>query len=324
MERFSIYTNPTDRNGYIPVDSCHHAMWLKSVPRSQFTRIRRNCSNLTEYFQQTQILRSRFINKGYDPGDVDREIMNIAQINRESLLTGQPKSSSGNKHKWSLLTNFSIQHKQIKAILARHWRVLKNDPILGPVLPERSGIIFKGAPSIRGQIASNVIDPPRIRSFFHNMKGFFPCKRCNVCLHNISGRRRTETFFSTSTGKEYQIKHFLTCETRYVVYLITCPCKKQYVGRTIRTLSVRGNEHIANIKKGLTNHSVPKHFLRCHNQNPNGIQFQVIDKFIPHWRGASMKRGVSRLETFWIHQLKCYLPFGLNVDWDINAFINQS
>lgn len=263
------FFKPTDRNGYIPVDSCHHATWLKSIPRSQFTRIRHNCSDLSDYFHQAQILKSRFIDKGYDSVDIDEAINKVSLIDRSSLLSERPKGTQENKHRWSFLTNFSVQHKQIKDILIRHWKVLKNDHMLGPLLPERGGVIYRGAPSIRGQIAPNIIDPPITRPFFHNMKGFFPCCKCNVCLHNTCGKR-TETFVSSTTGREYSVKHFLTCQTRYVVYLITCPCRKQYVGRTIRTFSVRVNEHITNIKKGRTNHSVPKHYLLCHNQNPVG------------------------------------------------------
>lgn len=38
------YLKPTDKNGFIPIDSCHHPTWLKSVPKGQFKRIRRNCT----------------------------------------------------------------------------------------------------------------------------------------------------------------------------------------------------------------------------------------------------------------------------------------
>lgn len=129
------------------------------------------------------------------------------------------------------------------------------------------------------QIAPNGIDPP---SFFHDLKGYYPCRRCSVCLHNICGRRKSELFESTTTSRRYQIKHFTTCATRHIVYLLTCPCKKKYVGRTIRSFSVRVNKHLASIKKGRTNHSVPRHYLHHNNKNPSGTQFQIIDKFVPH------------------------------------------
>lgn len=59
-------------------------------------------------------------------------------------------------------------------------------------------------------------------------------------------------------------------------------------------------------------------------ETPKGSQFLIIDKYIPPWRGGAMTRRVSRLETYWIHQLQTYSPFGLNIEWDINDFISQA
>lgn len=321
------YFKATDRNGYIPTDSCHHEVWLKSIPKSQLVRIRRNCSHLSDYFLQAENLKQRFCEKGYDNSLITKDIQQVALMDRASLLTAQSgklKKQGDSKHKWSFLTNFSTQHRQVKDIIKKHWKILKSDTILGPVLPEQAATIFRGAPSIKGQIAPNVIDPPKKISFFHNMQGFYPCRRCTVCKWNVCQARKMDTFNSTTTGKIYNMKQFATCKTPYIVYLITCPCKKQYIGRTIRNFTTRVKEHITAIKKGKTNHSVSKHYASHHDRNPAGTTFQVIDRFIPHWRGESSIRGVSRLETWWIHQIKCYVPHGLNIEWDINAFINQS
>lgn len=36
-----------------------------------------------------------------------------------------------------------------------------------------------------------------------------------------------------------------------------------------------------------------------------------------------MVREVSRLETKWIYLAQTYAPFGMNIEWDMNAFINN-
>lgn len=90
------------------------------------------------------------------------------------------------------------------------------------------------------------------------------------------------------------------CATKFIVYLLTCLCNKQYIGCTTRTFTVRVNEHLTNIKNGKTNHTVPRHYLDHHVCDPTGTKFVIIDKFVPHWRGESRTRGVSRLETYWI------------------------
>lgn len=210
-----------------------------------------------------------------------------------------------------IFSSFFIQYKQIKKILNTHWKVLQSDRFLSLVLPERVGVIFRGARSIQGEIAPNTIDPPKTVSFFQQCKGYYPCRKCNVCLHNRCGRRKTYTFQSTITLRSYKMKHFLLAPP-------------QYVRCTIRTFSVRINGHLANIKRDRTNRSVPRHYLKHHGKDPTVPQFQIIDKFAPHWKGDSCLRGLSCLQTYWIYELKSYSPFGMNVDWDINCFINQA
>ena len=176
---------------------------------------------------------------------------------------------------------------------------------------------------MRNQIAPNVPDPPVKPKFFPLSKGYHPCRRCKVCTYNIT-KKKSINFRSTVTGVEFPIKQFSTCATRYVVYLLTCPCGKQYVGRTIRSFSTRAGEHIAKILAGYPKHTVPRHYLEHHNKKVEGTLFQIIDHFVPHWRGEPGTRGVSKLEVYWIYQLKSYTPHGLNVEWDVNSFINQS
>lgn len=98
-------------------------------------------------------------------------------------------------------------------------------------------------------------------------------------------------------------------------------------GRSIRrvsTFSIRVTEHINLIKSGSIKHTVPQHYRQHHDHNPTGTQFLIIDRYIAPWRGGATKRGVSRLETFWIYELRTHYPQGMNVEWDINLFINQS
>ncbi|CAH2285212.1 Hypothetical predicted protein, partial [Pelobates cultripes] len=42
----------------------------------------------------------------------------------------------------------------------------------------------------------------------------------------------TTGFKSLTTQEEYDIKTNMDCTTSGVIYLITCPCPQQYIGRT--------------------------------------------------------------------------------------------
>lgn len=150
--------------------------------------------------RQAQSLKLRFVEKGYLPSIIDEEINNVSLLDRQKLTTEQPKRVPDTKFKWSFVTQFSVQHKQVKGILNRHWNVLKNDPRLGPVLPDKAGVIYRGAPSLKSRIVHNVINPPKKPTFFQDSKGYYPCRKCNVCVHNICGWRKSECFESTTTS----------------------------------------------------------------------------------------------------------------------------
>lgn len=57
-----MFFKETDRNCYVPIQSCHHLKWLKAIPNMQ---IRRICDNLEDFHTQSEILTNQFIEKGY-------------------------------------------------------------------------------------------------------------------------------------------------------------------------------------------------------------------------------------------------------------------
>lgn len=87
---------------------------------------------------------------------------------------------------------------------------------------------------------------------------------------------------------------------------------------------MRLEEHVGNIKQGFPKHNLSKHYAKHHNKNLDGTLFVPIEKLNPHWRGTNRVRSISKIETQWIFDMKSYVPHGLNVDWDINCFLNNA
>ena len=77
-------------------------------------------------------------------------------------------------------------------------------------------------------------------------------KRCKTCPSLVTG----PTFKSSVTGRTYQVRSPcgpLGCQSRNVVYLITCKqCDVQYVGETSQMLRSRMNNHIGLVPKVLS------------------------------------------------------------------------
>lgn len=225
----------------------------------------------------------------------------------------------------NFLLSLDIPISTTKKIMQKHWKVLRGVQVLGSILHEQPRVVYQGVPPLKLQVAPNIVDPSRQLPFFQSIGGFYPCRRCPICKLNANRSRRIDSFQSTSTQEIFPIKPFITCCTKYVVYVIKCPCSKQYIGRTKRILHVRLGEHVANIKHGFSKHSLSKHYALKHDCNPEGTTFLGINKFCGHKRGSdsNMVREVSRLETRWIYQAQTYTPFSMNIEWAVNAFINN-
>lgn len=125
----------------------------------------------------------------------------------------------------------------------------------------------------------------------------------------------TPSFSSTSIYKKCEIRYFITCQR--------CTCRLQYVGRATWELNVRICEHLNNIRKGHPSHSVSQIFDTFRKRDPS-LPVVGIEKYSPHCRGGNLKRHIFHHETQWIHDLRCYHPLGLNIEWDVNSFINNS
>lgn len=74
-------------------------------------------------------------------------------MERNSLLVDKSHQQQDENFKWSFFMSYSIHHNQIKAIINKHWDILKNDCILVSILQEGAKVIYRGAPSLRGMIA---------------------------------------------------------------------------------------------------------------------------------------------------------------------------
>ena len=128
---------------------------------------------------------------------------------------------------------------------------------------------------------------------------------------------------STSNGSQYEIKDFIGCNTEGAVYALECSCGLQYVGRTKRPLKIRIKEHVVNIQNGFDKHSVSRHFDAVHNRDPSHLKFWGIAPYNRPWRGGHKVRSLSQLESKYIYNMDTFAPRGLNIEFDLNCFLND-
>ena len=135
--------------------------------------------------------------------------------------------------------------------------------------------------------------------------------RCQICTFLCVGR----TVRSKTNGKEFRINYNLNCNSKNVVYLITCKvCGIQYVGSTTTTFRSRFNNHRSRINAHLKLSSENKrnddflyqHFHSSGHLGLSHLTIQLIDR-------AMVERELQKKEGQWMYRLGMLRPQGL---WD--------
>lgn len=247
---YKTHFKPTAGNSYVHAKSGHHKRWIRNIPEGQFGRLRRTCSELTDYITLGGVLKKKFVEKGYDE-------KNIEEIFQRHRIKKLPENKVvDNTYKISFCTQYNEEAGKIKKILDKHWSILMEDPVLREHLPTKPTIIYKKPRTIR-----NIVAPTRLKQnttktkecWLGDRKGNYRCgiSKCGKCKYIDCKKKEVET-----EEERIPIKRFITCSTEFVIYAIVCPCKKIYVGRTSRKLRTRFGEHRRNMKnknKSITN-----------------------------------------------------------------------
>ena len=203
-----------------------------------------------------------------------------------------------------VLTHHPLASKIVK-IVYKNLHILTKDDSTSKIFNKPPLIAYRRDKSIGDALCRSKV------SAQNNPAGSFPCGRggCICCNHTAQ-----DTTIQGSNSKRYEIKQRFTCNSRCLVYCLSCRrCGKLYIGETSRNLKTRFREHLQNIDK--TTHlnddntnedaNVAAHF-NLGNHSKNDVQIKAIT-FAPH---DTIKRRV--LEQKLISTLRTMNPHGLN------------
>lgn len=248
-----------DSNSYLDFPSGHYDRWKRNVPFGQFRRIHKNCTDNNMFELQANVILERFEAKGYPKGLLKSAYTRAKNLSQVLCLRPKPPKPPVERNNY--ITTYRSSHQEIHKILQKHWYILGCDPYLKTTLPKHPQITYRRPPTFK-----NMLAPSRLRQ--HNTKKMgdlgpkssHRCQRPNcLCCGEITHNIRT--FRSSQTNEEYTIKHHMTCQITYVIYLIECLCGRQYVVRTILKLHLRTNKHRANIQNKFLLHGLSKAML---------------------------------------------------------------
>ncbi|KAM4034840.1 LOW QUALITY PROTEIN: uncharacterized protein ACNLHF_021544 [Anomaloglossus baeobatrachus] len=297
----STHRKETATNSLLRWESGHPFALKKGIPKGQFSRIKRNCSNEEKCLLQFNDLENRFRERGYPNRVIKKAREEINGIGRPALLCPQPREKD-TVELVRFITTFNNGSKAMREILERHWPILKMDLDIGKFVPVKPQITFRKARSLQDRLThSHFVDGRRTGCDWlkSNLKGCFHCSGCLACSVLKVGKK----FWGNNTGKEYDIWCFVNCRTKGVIYKATCSCGLEYIGKTKREFRRRIGEHLRDIRLG-NDTPLAKHMNSIHGGNIGHVSFQGIDVVPPLKRGGDWDKKILQKECEGLEQLE--------------------
>ncbi|CAJ0936405.1 unnamed protein product [Ranitomeya imitator] len=267
-----IFRKTTETNSLLHFTLSHPPKLKSSIPTGQFL----------------------FKNRGYPNHDIIRGYSRALHTNRSTLFS---KSSCKKNIRSDVTprftTKFNSNWTEINQIFKKHWSVLLPD--LQQQLTPYPSITWRRSQTLGDLLCQShyVQRPPW---------GCFSCGNCLACRYIL----RTKEFSNAKGDKFSKIVHHITCDTEAVVYHASCPCGYIYVGMTTRSLKIRIQEHVRDIKNAITCSEphllkpIPRHLFEIHQCNPKGFFVRGIDHVYMGIRGGNLKQKLLQKETLWI------------------------
>lgn len=122
-------------------------------------------------------------------------------------------------------------------------------------------------------------------------------------------------------GEKYQPKHYSTCKTEGVMYLLLCECSCFYVGKTKMECWQRASRHIHAMKTCDPDLPLGRHVTTVHRASFPKISFLILDRIHPGTRGGDWNKILLQHEQKWIFHLNATSLPGINESLSFRPFL---
>ena len=314
-----LYCKPMDSHSYLHYTTAHPSHCKRSLPFSQFLRVRRICSRTEDFLKHSMMLYGHFIRRGYPLPLIQKAFIKASTQSRAHLLekqraklTDEETAEPNLNMDLFLTTSFNPEFQELGNLVRKNWDLLKRSAAT-KILAETKVVVGYRRPLnlkdllVRARVPQ-IEEPKRKRPCCINCNKCSNTK-CKFCpLLDKSGRIK-----STFTGREYKSKKNVTCRSSNIIYCITCTrCQKQYVGQTGNTLRERFGAHSGAIGRKNVSEDVSRHFITNEHKGLSDMRIHIVDFIHVH---PKSDHGITlrlQIEFNWIQRLRTMLPMGLN------------
>ena len=228
-------------------------------------------------------------------------------LKKKRLPLLQPSVKDTNNDRAIIVTTHHPQMPKVHSVPTKHANVLSDSDRMSKVLPNRPLLALRRPPNLGNRLIKtrprpSQSDQPSLPEGTHKCGN----ARCQICpKHLVTG----SSVISKSTSITYYTKGHINCNSKRVIYLISCSvCGLQYVGQTVTKLRERFNGH----KSGIGCHDMSKVLTRHYTSSGhNG----VADMRLQGLEAVSETANIDEVESKQIWNLKTNSHRGgLNID----------
>ncbi len=252
--RLSNYQKPTDKRTLLSANSSHPTHIKKSIPYSVALRMRRLCSEETDFHQALIDQAWVLLGRGYTEEWIVDGFSRAVEKTREEALQ-KSKRNENTKNTVRLVTNFDPNIDVEKAFrkVRKEKRALSQTSNGTHLNEVHLQLAFRNAPNLRRLLVNK--DPKEDEVSPERFEGFSKCQGgCILCkdVKDVFPIKKVPQIFvnSLSAGeakkRELQEMKILTasCATTNLVYFAGClQCGAFYIGETGDTFKSRCSRH---------------------------------------------------------------------------------
>ena len=260
----SLYSKPTDAHLYLNAKSCHPPHVIRNIPKGQFIRVRRICSQLEDFVKNGKRLCKHFVDRGYNENFIEKVFQTVKNMDRSTLLNEE--NNPPNDPQSILVTTWHPHLNKLPSILHKNYNILSQDSQLSKIFTSKPMVAFKRRKTLGNYLVRNDVTKKKTAE---STNSNCSCKTCLLI------KRDSSTITNPKTGLSLPAIQNVTCKTSGVVYVATCKRHNAvYVGHTSKTIAKRFYGHRYDTKERPDNNELTEH-LHHHHDFDSDLMIQI-------------------------------------------------
>ena len=303
-----LYIKPTDSNNYLLYSSAHPPHCKRSIPYSQFLRIRRICTEKADFVKHCIDKSKHLLRRGYPHKLLKETFTQALKKDRGDLLKTHQREKGETPN--ILITTYNPGFNGLKEVVKKNWDILGRSCTTREIHRRDLLPAFR-----RPKNLWDTLVRARLSKTVPTERSTAPCNPCNTRNCRYCPRiNKTGRVTCTASNRSCVTKYNVTCKSSNLIYCLSCKrCGIQYMGQTKNRLMDRFQAHFYNIGHNKPNSEIGRHFNQPDHKGLEDVEIHILD-FI-HANPAGMKAKYLRdlIEFNWIQRMHTNAPMGLDV-----------